>query len=205
MDSLPFSKLPAILADYDDRVWLFAELIGEEFTAKHAGAWAPAYHGMQGISSQSVYCIRLTRNHNYYCNTGYLWYSGLLYNVTDEAISACPPSSEWVLVTNGDNLYADTFFDRIMSVPREADAIAFDFYSRYQRITGPPCMRFSEGLTACKTNRRALLKARMCFALTCLALWTITFASTCEDNQFGMSVWFVQDALVPYRSRSKCL
>ncbi|BDA44930.1 hypothetical protein COCOBI_06-4090 [Coccomyxa sp. Obi] len=125
MDSLPFSRLPAILAEInDDRLWVFAELIGNEYTPKNGGSWAPGYHG-------------------------------LLYNLTDQAFRACPHSTEWVLATNGDNLYADTFFETVMSAPKEADAIAFDFYSRYQRVTAPPCVRFerSEGLPACKPNR----------------------------------------------------
>ncbi|EIE21685.1 hypothetical protein COCSUDRAFT_56879 [Coccomyxa subellipsoidea C-169] len=105
MDSRPFTRLPTILAEIaDDRIWIFAELIGTEYTSKHGGAWVPGYHG-------------------------------LLYNLTDQAFRACPASTEWVLATNGDNLYADTFFDRIMTAPKEADVIAFDFYSRYHRVT----------------------------------------------------------------------
>lgn len=55
MDALPFSRLPAILADInDDRLWVFAELMGDKYTPKNGGSWAPNYHGeatMQG------YCI----------------------------------------------------------------------------------------------------------------------------------------------------
>jgi hypothetical protein len=74
--------------------------------------------------------------------------------LTDEAIRACPLSTEWVLATNGDNLYAHEFFERVMSAPLESDVVAFDFYSRYQRLTGPPCLRFqtSPSQHACKPN-----------------------------------------------------
>lgn len=69
-----------------------------------------------------------------------------------------PPGSEplpcrWLLVTNGDNEYASTAFEQIIQA-RGADVVAFDFYSRYQRVTGPRCQRFSqqEGLPPCKVN-----------------------------------------------------
>lgn len=38
-------------------------------------------------------------------------------------------------MTNGDNEYASSFFSRIGEV-KEADIVAVDFYSRYQRMTG---------------------------------------------------------------------
>lgn len=40
-----------------------------------------------------------------------------------------------MLLTNGDNEYASSFFSRIGEV-KEADIVAVDFYSRYQRMTG---------------------------------------------------------------------
>ena len=49
--------------------------------------------------------------------------------------AACPHDTEWVLLTNGDNEYASSFFSRVGEV-KEADIVAVDFYSRYQRITG---------------------------------------------------------------------
>lgn len=83
-----------------------------------------------------------------------LGYHALLYNLTDEAIRACPPSTQWVLATNGDNEYADTFFEQIQS-SQGSDVVAFDFYSRYQRSTAAPCERFAQapGLPACKPNK----------------------------------------------------
>lgn len=83
-----------------------------------------------------------------------LGYHALLYNLTDEAIRACPPSTEWVLATNGDNEYADTFLEHIHS-SHGSDVVAFDFYSRYQRSTAAPCERFAQapGLPACKPNK----------------------------------------------------
>ena len=81
--------------------------------------------------------------------------AGLLYNLTDEAIRACPASTQWVLATNGDNLYSKDMFQTVMDVPGDVDVIALDYYSRYQRATGPPCTRFaaSEGAPPCKENR----------------------------------------------------
>lgn len=41
-------------------------------------------------------------------------YHGILYNLTDDAIHVCPPQTKWLVVTNGDNLYADTFMNRVL-------------------------------------------------------------------------------------------
>ena len=41
------------------------------------------------------------------------------------------------MVTNGDNDYSRSFFERIAAVTA-ADLIAFDFYTRYHRSTGDP-------------------------------------------------------------------
>lgn len=49
--------------------------------------------------------------------------------------AACPGDTEWVVVTNGDNDYAPSFFDHI-SAATNHDLIAFDFYTRYHRSTG---------------------------------------------------------------------
>ncbi len=56
-------------------------------------------------------------------------------------------------MTNGDNQYAPTFLETLLAEP-DADAVAFDYYSRYQRPTGPPCERFAAapGAPACKAN-----------------------------------------------------
>ena len=80
-----------------------------------------------------------------------------LYNLTDEAIRACPASTRWVLATNGDNAYAGGFFQALLQAPADADVVAFDYHSRYRRSTGPPCARFEQlgGLPACKLNRCA--------------------------------------------------
>ena len=49
--------------------------------------------------------------------------------------AGCPDNTEWFLVTNGDNEYATTLFSHLEQ-SRDADIVAFDFYSRYQRTTG---------------------------------------------------------------------
>lgn len=79
-----------------------------------------------------------------------------LYALTDEAIRACPPSTRWALVTNGDNAYADGFLEALLRAPPGTDAVAFDYHSRYHRSTGPPCTRFERraGTPPCKRNRQ---------------------------------------------------
>ncbi len=81
-------------------------------------------------------------------------YHGKLYNLTDEAIRACPKETTWVLVTNGDNDYDAKFLSEVAAVGDDVDLIAFDFFSRYQRPTQTPCERFAagEGVPNCKQN-----------------------------------------------------
>ncbi|KAK9813768.1 hypothetical protein WJX73_008320 [Symbiochloris irregularis] len=82
-------------------------------------------------------------------------YHHQLYNLTDEAIRACPASTQWVVVTNGDNEYASTLFQTLLNTAPDEDLVALDFYSRYQRPTGAPCLRFAlqEGYPPCKVNK----------------------------------------------------
>ena len=60
-------------------------------------------------------------------------------------------------MTNGDNEYGEGFFHQVAEAGRKGkvDIVAFDFYSRFQRITAPSCVRFHawEGAPACKRNR----------------------------------------------------
>ncbi|DBB10253.1 TPA: hypothetical protein ACH3X3_001818 [Trebouxia sp. C0006] len=80
-------------------------------------------------------------------------YHSMLYNLTDEAVRACPRSTKWVVITNGDNEYSSTLFEELDHHP-DADVVALDYYSRYQRPTAKPCERFSAepGKPACKQN-----------------------------------------------------
>ena len=82
-------------------------------------------------------------------------YHHQLYNLTDEAIRACPTSTEWLVVTNGDNEYADSLFATLLDTAADEDIVALDFYSRYQRPTGLPCTRFAaiEDYPPCKINK----------------------------------------------------
>ena len=87
-------------------------------------------------------------------------YHGLLYNLTDDAIQACPPTTRWLVVTNGDNEYAEDFMTRVIAESTQTqddvpDIIAFDYYSRYHRVTMPACERFAASHAAplCKPNR----------------------------------------------------
>ena len=60
----------------------------------------------------------------------------------------------WVIVTNGDNEYSSSTFQELAQAGN-MDIVAFDYYSRYQRPTAPPCERFAQaqGLPACKVNK----------------------------------------------------
>jgi len=80
-------------------------------------------------------------------------YHSMLYNLTDEAVRACPRSTKWVVITNGDNEYSSTLFEELDHHP-DADVVALDYYSRYQRPTAKPCERFAaeSGKPACKQN-----------------------------------------------------
>eukprot|EP01024_Parvocaulis_polyphysoides_P035578 TRINITY_DN3153_c0_g1_i1.p1 TRINITY_DN3153_c0_g1~~TRINITY_DN3153_c0_g1_i1.p1 ORF type:complete len:375 (-),score=48.81 TRINITY_DN3153_c0_g1_i1:204-1208(-) len=108
----------------DERIWVFAEWIGTQYTPKQpdGSQWMLGYHSR-------------------------------LYNLTDEAIRVCPRNSEWIIVTNGDNLYASNLFEKVVAT-KNADLIALDYYTRYQRATGIPCERFQkeEGKPPCKVN-----------------------------------------------------
>ena len=71
-------------------------------------------------------------------------YHGVLYNVTDSAIRLCSSSSEWVVVTNGDNLYGKSFVSRILEMAEPStDIVKFDFYSRFNKPSMPSCDRFT--------------------------------------------------------------
>lgn len=59
----------------------------------------------------------------------------------DVWFAACHADTEWVIFTNGDNMYHKKAFEEIAKVG-QADAVALDFYSRYTRPTGIPCERF---------------------------------------------------------------
>jgi hypothetical protein len=49
--------------------------------------------------------------------------------------AACPKNTRWVVVTNGDNDY-DPKFLSVLVQQHDAEVVAFDYYSRYQRPTG---------------------------------------------------------------------
>ncbi|MEW5310668.1 MAG: hypothetical protein WDW38_002444 [Sanguina aurantia] len=127
LDNRPFADLRETVRNaHDDRVWVYAEWINYQYAPKDG----------EGSSSWSQ------------------GYHNKLYSLTDSAIRACPPETVWVVVTNGDNNYDASFLSELVSSPKDADAVAFDFYSRYQRPTGAPCDRFTAGpgLPLCKEN-----------------------------------------------------
>ena len=133
---------------------------------------------------------------------------GLLYNLTDEAIRACPPSTQWVVATNGDNLYARDMFQTVMDAPANADVVALDYYSRYQRTTGPPCARFamSKGAPPCKENRCASsAPAVMCCQQHCCSLAWLTTQGTLSDRAEAVARLVFGTALPKVYKLSSCL
>lgn len=134
-DARPFVDIHRIVDRLnDDRVWVFAEWIGQEFMPKQDNQWVAGYHER-------------------------------LYNLTDDAIRVCPPNTDWVVVTNGDNEYGTDFIRRVVDESANEtspDIVSFDFYSRFQRITMPACERFaavggseSKRMPYCKKNTRS--------------------------------------------------
>ncbi len=117
VDKQPFSEAHDIIRDLNEtsRAWIYTEWIGEEYSPKQS----------DGGWSEG--------------------YHGMLYNVTDDAIRVCSPETEWVVATNGDNLYGRHFIHQVLEKGSDpsVDLVAFDFYSRYQRPTMPSCDRFS--------------------------------------------------------------
>ncbi len=89
-----------------------------------------------------AYNLPHTTNHTHACN--------LPHN------TVCSADTEWLIVTNGDNEYASTLYAELEATPDDVDLLAFDYYSRYQRSTGPPCYRFSPGTMAPKCKRNLL-------------------------------------------------
>lgn len=125
MDNRPFPDLRHIVRDADDeRVQVFAE-------------WISARNQPR-------------------TNDGQQWakdYHTRLYNLTDDAVRACPRGTRWLVVSNGDNDYDPSFLS-VLAEQHGAEVVAFDYYSRFQRPTAVPCERFAAGpgLPPCKTN-----------------------------------------------------
>jgi hypothetical protein len=87
-----------------------------------------------------------------------------------------------VLVTNGDNLYDPQFLEHLsMGAARGADLVAFDFYSRYQRPTQEPCVRFAATphAPACRQN-----ELRVCHTDLASVAWRLQRLLK-EDRRFG--------------------
>eukprot|EP00892_Ulva_mutabilis_P003474 jgi/Ulvmu1/1499/UM011_0229.1 len=124
MDSVPFYNLTDILQhNKDDRLWVYGNLVGDAWRSK---------------TKEGAWELE---------------YHTLLYHMTDQAARACSLDTQWVLFTNGDNLYHRDAFAEV-AAEKTADAVAMDFYSRYLRPTGLPCERFQEdGAPQCKVNR----------------------------------------------------
>lgn len=62
------------------------------------------------------------------------------------------------MVTNGDNDYDSNFFSRLLLEGKDSkvDAVAFDYYSRFQRPTGeePAAAHLKRATSGCARSRR---------------------------------------------------
>jgi hypothetical protein len=67
----------------------------------------------------------------------------LLLAVGPDAVTAtgpaCPRNTEWLVTSNGDNDYDPDFLATVVKQGQQADVVAFDYYSRFQRPTGEGC------------------------------------------------------------------
>ena len=93
------------------------------------------------------------------------------YPQTDEAIQSCPRSTQWLLITNGDNFYEPSFLNHIDS---SYDIIATDFYTRHNHvyesdIYGDGCQRFQHG--TCKRNTMRAYHTDLGANLLSLSRW----------------------------------
>lgn len=102
-------------------------------------------HMLQKLDDDRVWVFAEWIGPEFAARSGSQWvptYHSMLYNLTDEAVRACPRSTKWVIMTNGDNEYSSMLFDEL-SQHDDADLVALDYYSRYQRPTAKPCERFA--------------------------------------------------------------
>lgn len=113
-------------------------------------------HILQSLDDDRVWVFAEWIAPEFAARSGSQWvstYHSMLYKLTDEAVRACPRTTKWVIITNGDNEYSNTVFEELERHP-DADIVALDYYSRYQRPTAKPCERFAAELhkPACKQN-----------------------------------------------------
>lgn len=113
-------------------------------------------HILQSLDDDRVWVFAEWVGPEFAARVGSQWvptYHSMLYNLTDEAVRACPRSTKWVIITNGDNEYSSALFDELEQ-HKDADLVALDYYSRYQRPTIKPCERFATEpeKPACKQN-----------------------------------------------------
>ncbi len=129
--------------------------VGVDFTPKIGGRWTAGYH--ERLYSLTDDAIRGEMRHS---APSTLPRALLSFELTLKPqpsanagcfCAACPANTEWVIVTNGDNEYASTLFSRLEQA-RDADIVAFDFYSRYQRVTG----EMSSNVYHCAQQRACL-------------------------------------------------
>lgn len=130
-----------------------AAQIGSDFTPKVDGVWASQYHHKLYNLTDSA--IRGPLAHRVYLRPLLLFCIGRADTFSANLLAACPKDTEWVVVTNGDNDYSRSFFDRIGSVTN-ADVIAFDFYTRYHRSTGELIPSFPSASSNCNLEGQSL-------------------------------------------------
>ena len=113
-------------------------------------------HILQSLDDDRVWVFAEWIAPEFAARSGSQWlpdYHSMLYNLTDEAVRACPRTTRWVVITNGDNEYSSDLFTELEG-HADADLVALDYYSRYQRPTARPCERFAAepDKPACKQN-----------------------------------------------------
>mmetsp|Transcript_7006 Transcript_7006/g.13794 ORF Transcript_7006/g.13794 Transcript_7006/m.13794 type:complete len:521 (-) Transcript_7006:400-1962(-) len=152
VDNKPFTDLYNIIDDISDsRINVFSFWIRDRYKPRDKGGnWEKEYHPH-------------------------------LYNGTDSAVYiGCSPDAEWLVVTNGDNLYGESFIQVLSEVESSVDVVAFDYYSRYQNISGKACDRF---------RFRPALSAAAGASLpptTALTTRLPPFSPRCKQNFFSM-------------------
>jgi endonuclease/exonuclease/phosphatase (EEP) superfamily protein YafD len=72
---------------------------------------------------------------------------------------ACPRNTEWLVTSNGDNDYDPEFLATAVKQGQQADVVAFDYYSRFQRPTGEAA---AAGVAASVHTEQVLVLVAVC-------------------------------------------
>lgn len=107
---------------------------------------------------------------------------------TEKAIASCPESARWLLITNGDNFYHETFFNHLDDT---YDIVAFDFYTRHRPAwSRGECDSYGvrDGLNqGCLPNRLRLCETDLGAVVVNLARWRRERRRFTEHESFNGS------------------